>query len=162
MDNIPIPASYEPLPLKLTVEPFMILRRLSPVPAVLIKEPLLIIDELIKPVAMSLSTVTVKSVEKSTTPPIWLLSVPPRIRAALLANSITPELFRVPVRSLFLVKSLTIREPVAPIVSSPAISPPRNTKLPLLILLPDVNIWVPLPMRSALGPAPPVAAKLAA
>ncbi len=135
-------------------EPETILNRLSPVPADFMIEPSFAI------VVVPLLTVTVKSVLKSIVP--VLLMEPPIRRVALLANSMVPELFRVPVRSLFLKRSLNIKKPVLPIASSPAISPPRNTKLPLLILLPEVKVCVPLPIRNAFGPAPPVAAKFAA
>ena len=100
------------------MEPAIIFTRLSPAPPVLTMLPLLIILETPE------STVNVKLDEKSMIP--VLLIIAPSNRDEFVENSIVPALFNVPVKSLFLVKSLKVNRALFAIESSPSILPPLN------------------------------------
>ncbi len=116
IDITPATESKLPVPLKLSMEPAAIFIRLSPVPPLLTMAPLLIIAEVPE------STVKVKLAEKSMVP--VLLIVPPSNREAFAENSIVPALFNVPVKSLFLKRSLKFKLASLAIESSPAMTPP--------------------------------------
>ena len=121
---LPEPASNTPAPLKLSVDPADIFKILSPPPPVLIIVPSLLINVLPE------LTVTVKLEEKSITPVLVLLIVAPNNREAFVENSIVPELFNVPVKSLLLRILLNNNVDALAMLTFPEISPPRKLKSP--------------------------------
>ncbi len=128
---MPEPESNTPAPLKLSADPADTLKILSPLPAVLIIVPSLLMKVLPELTAM------VEFDEKSTTPVLVLLIVAPNKREAFEENSIVPELFNVPVKSLLLNKLLNNNVDVLAIFTLPDIRPPLKLRSPAREVVPN-------------------------